>query len=63
MKKAPSIYKLNDLIQHVKETESLINGKWVPTRSLGLNTLRSRIRCAWIVFKGKGDVVIWPENQ
>ena len=66
MRKAPSIYKLQDLAQRVNDRECLSgtkDGKWVPARSLGYFSLAHRAKCAWMVFTGKADCVIWPNDQ
>lgn len=26
-------------------------------------SLQSRFRCAWLVFTGRADAVIWPEDE
>ena len=63
-KQAPSLYKLEDLVKPREDgTLTQINGRWVPARPLGYDSLRSRLRHAWLVFTGKGDVLIWPEGQ
>lgn len=65
MKKAPSEYKLDYLMfsQELRNSETEINGKWVPARPMGLFSLTNRIRLAWSVFTGKNDVLSWPEGQ
>lgn len=39
-----------------------INGKWYPARPLGMDTIGHRLKCAWLVFTGKYDVLVWPED-
>lgn len=39
------------------------SGKYFPARSHGYASLRHRIRCAWLVFTGKADALVWPDNQ
>ena len=68
MKKAPSLYEFNELPCMCKDangcqTMAKINGRWVPARSLGLDTLPNRFRLAWMVFTGKADAILWPEGQ
>ena len=62
-KQAPNIYALEDLVEAVGHNQTEINGKWLPTRALGLDAVPNRIRAAWLVFTGKADVVIWPGGQ
>lgn len=61
--KYPNIFTLNNLIESININHANINNKWVPARPLGLPTFKSRLRLAWMVFTGKADVLIWPENQ
>lgn len=61
--KSPNIYKLEDLLRTVNQVQTCINGKWVPSRPLGLAGFIHHFRCAWLVFIGKADVLIWPEDQ
>ena len=61
--KPPNIWNLNDLFYSIRETQTKIDDEWVPARPLGLDTIKHRLRCAWLVFSGKGDVLLWPKNQ
>jgi hypothetical protein len=67
MKKAPSIWNLRALLKNGGmpdgTTIAQIDGEWVPARPLGYYSLKHRLRCAWLVFTGKGDVVLWPKGQ
>ena len=59
--RAPNIISVKEL--HSWNNDAEINGKWVPARPIGLHSLANRIRLAWLVFTGKADALIWPENQ
>lgn len=62
--KAPNIYTLEHLrSEMISSNQAGINGKWVPARPIGYYSIKHRIQCAWMVFTGKGDVVVWPEGQ
>ncbi len=61
--KNPSVRKLENLLKNANETQAEINGKWVPARSVGLYSLRERIRIAFMVFTGRADALVWPEGQ
>lgn len=39
----------------------LTDGRWVPARPMGWQgiSLCQRIRCAWMVFTGRADVLQW----
>lgn len=63
MKNAPTLYTIESLYATTKDSQTEINGKWVPARPLGLFSLTNRIRLAWSVFTGKNDVLSWPEGQ
>ena len=65
MKRAPSLWEFRQLQNYgeLVGAEAQINGKWVPARPLGLGTIVSRLKLAWMVFTGKADAVVWPEGQ
>lgn len=35
----------------------------IPARGIGYATLRQRFKCAWLVFTGKADALVWPGDQ
>lgn len=59
----PRIYRLKNLVQGLGEVSTEINGRWLPARPLGLASLRDRFRCAWLVFRGHADAVVWPQDD
>jgi hypothetical protein len=61
--KSPSVHKVIDLMMFAKDNVTCIRGHWVPARPLGLASIINRIKCAWLVFTGKADAVIWPEDD
>ena len=63
MKKAPIIYGACQLINSANENKANINGEWVIARPVGYFSLRHRIKCAWMVFTGKADALVWPKGQ
>jgi hypothetical protein len=36
---------------------------FIPARGIGYATLRQRFKCAWLVFTGKADALVWPGDQ
>ncbi len=36
-----------------------IDGKWVFARPIGYISLLHRIKCAYLVFQGKADIIKW----
>lgn len=65
MKKAPNLYKLEDLRDCFGGgwPTCCIDNKWVPARPLGLYSMKNRLRLAWLVFTGKADALKWPLDQ
>lgn len=64
-RQAPSTWTFNEIQNHheIIGIDVEINGKWVPARPLGLDTLSNRIKTAWKVFTGECDAFRWPEGQ
>ena len=64
MKKYPSLYGLQTLVELSKaNAKREINGRWYPARPLGYPSFMQRLRCAWDVFRGYADAVVWPEDD
>jgi len=63
MKKAPEIYSVEEIMKYANNDLTCIDGKWVPARPLGYYSLKWRLKCMWMVFTGKADVIIWPGGQ
>jgi len=61
--KNPSVYSLRHIVDKHNDSQTEINGKWVPARPIGLYSLRERFRIAFMVFTGKADALTWPEGQ
>lgn len=61
--KSPDVYRLEDLLRIVSQNRTLINEKWVSARPLGFSSFLHRFKCAWLVFTGQADALIWPEDQ
>lgn len=55
-------YTIAELVDLFNQTAAHINGRWVPARPK-VASLKSRIMFAWLVIKGKADIVTWPEGQ
>jgi hypothetical protein len=58
--KYPSLRHVDNVIKN--DCFKLIDGKYVPARSKGYPSFRHRWYCAWLVFTGKADALIW-HNQ
>lgn len=63
MTKYPQIFTVED-VQKIRSTVAVkINGNYVPARPLGFQSVFARFKCAWLVFTGRADALIWPEGQ
>ena len=58
--KYPNRVNAYRLIKDGDQCHTELNGGWVPARALGFASVRSRVRCAWMVFTGKADALVWP---
>jgi len=64
MKKAPNMWRLEHLFRAATETQTkLSDDRWVPARPKGIYAWRHRFKCAWRVFVGRCDAVLWPEDE
>lgn len=64
MEKAPTIWTLSNLRQYIYEgpkTEK--NGRWLPARPIGFFSLPYRVKAACLVFRGKADALVWPQDE
>lgn len=62
----PTVYTPASVVQCASENQAgLPDGRWVALRPLGWQgiSLRHRIRCAWLVFTGRADVLRWEGDQ
>jgi hypothetical protein len=50
-----------DIKDHGNQAGVHVNGKqiWVTARLVGYQSFWHRIKCAWLVFQEKADIVIW----
>ena len=55
--------KLKQLLREVNDTQTNLNGKWVPARPYRIYSLRSIFSDIWLVITGKVDIVLWPEDE
>lgn len=66
MRKTPTIYRFNDIrrfLRHGEVMARLPSGELVPARPIGFWSWRYRLRAAWLVWTGRGDVILWPGDQ
>lgn len=63
--KSPNVWGLKSLVDHCTSggvSCQISTGAWVPARPLGFDSIGSRVKAAWLVFTGKADAVVWPEQ-
>lgn len=64
MSRDPNIIHMNP--EWIKELANptcqagLHDGRWVPARPYGFQTIGRRIRATWLVWTGQADALIWP---
>lgn len=63
MTRFPSVWRLDALFKHASEVSACIDGRYVPARTTGFPSIGNRIHCAWLVFTGRADALIWPEDE
>lgn len=66
MNQTPSLWTLKSLVEYVNrgEISSSNDGKsYVPARPMGFWPFPERVRIALLVFRGKADAVVWPQDQ
>lgn len=62
LNQAPYEWTIRQLLKHAKDGPfaQVKGGDYEPARPFGHYTLRSRLRLAWMVFKGEADALRWP---
>jgi hypothetical protein len=68
MKRYPRVIDIEEAMRQARENMTLIRtqggrDRWVPCRAYTITSLRERIRMAWMVFTGKADALIYPDQQ
>ena len=63
--KVPTVWKLRDLVRLAKASTDTPSEHWLwmPKRPEFAYPKWHRLRCAYLVFTGKADAVIWPGGQ
>jgi len=60
----PNIRTLASVQDDIETCSVCINDKWIPCRPItSPETLRTRLKAAWLVFTGKADALLWPGGQ
>ena len=60
----PNIVWASDIIAHGNDNAvKLADGRYVPARALGFQSLRYRLRATWLVFTGRADALLWEGQQ
>jgi hypothetical protein len=63
MKKGPNVFTIETLMHVATIAQQNNNGKWIPARPIAAPTLRERVHCAYLAFRGECDLVKWPGGQ
>lgn len=64
MKHGTTLWSLADLMRSAATGKTSKDGRhYYPARPLGMTAFGHRIGIAWLVFTGRADAVVWPENQ
>lgn len=70
MRQCPKVYPLKQLAKIAVDSKTLISIRlgptsqtWVPARPVHYDTIKNRLKAAWLVFTGKADAVVWPGDQ
>jgi hypothetical protein len=60
------IWRLKELMNFCHSNSVEVSpGKWIPARPINyqFRSLKDRIKESWMVFVGKAEVFVWPEDQ
>lgn len=64
MKRDPAIIQMTpswvDQIANPTCQAGLPDGRWVPARPIGFQSIWERFRATWLVWSGQADALIWP---
>lgn len=67
MTRYPSIRNAYEMIcepgKYYNVSMSKDGKNWYPARSEGYPSILQRFRCAWMVFTGRADALIWPGQE
>lgn len=56
-------YNIRTVIEDLPENQTkLSDGSWTVARPLGFTGLWWRLKCAWIIFTGKADLLEFEEQ-
>ncbi len=62
MIKHPNIRTVQSILDYDTECK-ISDGSWVPARAqTTVMSFRSRMKATWLVFTGRADALIWPEQ-
>lgn len=65
--KYPNVVSLES-VQFTQDRERAVTmirhaGGYIPARPMGYASFKQRFKCAWMVFTGKADALVWPGGQ
>ena len=47
-------------MRNLVDSQTIIDGKWVPARPMAFKSIGRRFKLAWWVLIGKADALTWP---
>lgn len=66
MRKMPALRDVRNIVKNAQtESTQLSTGEWAPVRPCAFCpgvSLFVRLKYAWLVFTGKADALVWPEQ-
>lgn len=61
--KYPNLIHVDSVVRIAQQVHiKLPDGRWVPARGEGFQSLWTRFNYAWLVFTGKADALIWEQQ-
>lgn len=64
MRRYPTMWTVAHLLQHIRNGAQVeVHGEYVPARPWLWRERWASFRCAWRVFAGKCDALLWPEDN
>ena len=64
MRRYPAMWTAEALVQHAQSgVRCKVHDEYVPARPWLWNERWTRFKCAWRVFTGRCDALLWPEDD
>jgi len=63
MSRYPNVCYVDYIIAHANDNAVATPEGYIPARPLGFQSFLSRCHCAWMVFTGRADALVWGGGQ